>query len=128
MRILYHHRTLADGAEGIHIHEMIEAFRALGHTVDVKALAKPTARGAGHRGVLATIRSWLPQFLYELALLAYNLREYWQFRQRLRLERPAFVYKRHALLDVGAVLAAQAEHVPLVLEVNRPYSAESYAA
>ena len=36
MKILYHHRTLADGAEGIHILEMIEAFRAEGHEVIVQ--------------------------------------------------------------------------------------------
>lgn len=33
MKILYHHRTLGDGAEGIHIKEMVGAFRQLGHTV-----------------------------------------------------------------------------------------------
>ena len=47
MRILYHHRTLADGAEGIHIAEMVDAFRALGHEVRVMGLGardgKPTA-------------------------------------------------------------------------------------
>ena len=42
MKILYHHRTLADGAEGIHILEMIEAFRANGHDVVVRAMAHGT--------------------------------------------------------------------------------------
>ena len=36
------------------------------------------------------------------------------------------MYKRHALYDIGAIRAARAEGVPLVLEVNRPYSAHSY--
>jgi hypothetical protein len=31
MKILYHHRTSGDGAEGIHISEMVKAFRGLGH-------------------------------------------------------------------------------------------------
>lgn len=38
MRILYHHRTLADGAEGIRIREMVHAFRELGHETRVVAL------------------------------------------------------------------------------------------
>jgi len=38
MRILYHHRTLGDGAEGIHIAEMVNAFRKLGHEVQVVSL------------------------------------------------------------------------------------------
>jgi len=33
VKILYHHRTLGDGAEGIHIAEMVNAFRQLGHEV-----------------------------------------------------------------------------------------------
>ena len=33
MKFIYHHRTLADGAEGIHISEMVNAFRQLGHEV-----------------------------------------------------------------------------------------------
>src|SRR5204863_1249333 len=126
MRILYHHRTLADGAEGIHIHEMIEAFEGLGHSVHMQALAKPSARGAGDAGLLATIRANLPPTLYECAALAYNIPEYLQFRRLLRRVRPDFVYKRHALYDVGAIGAARAEGVPVVLEVNRPYSARSY--
>ncbi|MCH8292490.1 glycosyltransferase WbuB, partial [Candidatus Poribacteria bacterium] len=38
MKILYHHRTLGDGAEGIHIREMVEAWRGLGHEVRVVSL------------------------------------------------------------------------------------------
>ena len=39
MRILYHLRTLGDGAEGIHIREMVSAFRGLGHDVRVTGVA-----------------------------------------------------------------------------------------
>ena len=51
MRILYHHRTLADGAEGIHIAEMVSAFRSLGHEVHVRSLAGAGRfAGAGEAG------------------------------------------------------------------------------
>ena len=40
MRILYHHRTRGDGAEGIHIREMVCALEGLGHEVQ---LVCPTA-------------------------------------------------------------------------------------
>jgi glycosyltransferase involved in cell wall biosynthesis len=105
---------------------MIEAFELLGHSVQMHALAKPSARGSGHTGWLSTVRAKLPQALYETAALTYNVPEYVQCRKLLQRVRPDFVYKRHALYDVGAVLGAQAERVPLVLEVNRPYSARSY--
>ena len=35
MKIIYHHRTRGDGAEGIHIGEMINAFEGLGHRVQL---------------------------------------------------------------------------------------------
>jgi len=40
MRILYHHRTQAEDAQGIHIAEIIKAFRHLGHTVEEVSLIK----------------------------------------------------------------------------------------
>jgi glycosyltransferase involved in cell wall biosynthesis len=127
MRILYHHRTLADGAEGIHIQEMVDAFRELGHTVEMQALAKPAARGSGHSGLLSKIRAGLPPLLYEAAALGYNAAEYRRTRALLKQVRPDFVYKRHALFDLGTILAARAAKIPIVLEVNRPYAAKSYS-
>ena len=35
LKIIYHHRTLGDGAEGIHIAEMIAALRQCGHEIRV---------------------------------------------------------------------------------------------
>lgn len=123
MDILYHHRTLADGAEGIHIHEMVEAFRALGHRVLMHALADPEAPGQGRQGLLASVRRRLPRAFFEYAAATLNVPEYVQVRRRLRLSGARVLYKRHALLDVGAVLAAKRAGIPVVLEVNTSYSA-----
>jgi glycosyltransferase involved in cell wall biosynthesis len=125
VNILYHHRTLADGAEGIHIREMVEAFRGVGHRVEVHALAHGQVEGQGGGGPLAAVRRKMPQALYECAALALNLSDYLAIRRRLRTGRIDLVYKRHALLDVGAAIAARRAGVPLVLEVNTAYSAPS---
>src|SRR5947209_19618564 len=100
MRILYHHRTLADGAEGIHIQEMVDAFRSLGHTVDIVSLAKPRARGQGHEGVLTLVRNLIPNLLYELLSMLYNAAEYWRFRRLLARDKTDLNYKRHTLIDI----------------------------
>ena len=125
MRILYHHRTLADGAEGIHIAEMIAAFRALGHDVQVSGVAAAPAPVEGRTagGVLARVRRRLPQAAFECAALGLNVAEYAATRRRLRGAGVDFVYKRHALMDLGVVQAARRASVPLVLEVNTAYSA-----
>jgi glycosyltransferase involved in cell wall biosynthesis len=123
MRIVYQHRTLADGAEGVHIREMIGAFNALGHEVIVEAIAsggQNSPRGAG--GFWARIKAALPAGLFELCAVALNALDYARFKGVLRNYRPDFVYKRHALNDAGVVLAARRSGVPVVLEVNCPYS------
>ena len=38
MKILYHHRTRAEDAQGVHIQEMINAFKKLGHQVEAVSL------------------------------------------------------------------------------------------
>jgi glycosyltransferase involved in cell wall biosynthesis len=126
MKILYHHRTLADGAEGIHILEMIEAFRAHGHEVIVHAMAHGESRGSGHQGFFKRLKSSLPDGVFELATAASSVMDYVTFGRALRKHRPDFVYKRHALNDFGVVLAARHHGVPLLLEVNRLYASDQH--
>lgn len=130
VKILYHHRTLADGAEGIHIQEMVAAFRALGHEVDVSGVASaaPPAAAGQRKGVLAAVRPRLPQVLFECAALGLNIPEYVATRRRLRGGGIDLVYKRHALLDVGTEAAARKAGIPLVLEVNTAYSSPAVRA
>ncbi len=126
MKILYHHRTLADGAEGIHILEMIEAFRAEGHEVIVQAMAHGESRGSGHEGFFKRLKASLPKGVFELAAAASSIVDYLTFGRALRKHRPDFVYKRHALNDVGVVLASRHHGVPLLLEVNRLYASDQH--
>ena len=126
MKILYHHRTLADGAEGIHILEMIEAFRAHGHEVIVHAMAHGESRGSGHQGFWKRLKASLPNGVFELAAAASSMMDYVTFGRALRKHRPDFVYKRHALNDFGVVLAARHHRVPVVLEVNRLYTSDQH--
>lgn len=125
MRILYHHRTLGDGAEGIHIREMIRAFRALGHEVRVTGPAgeeiTPTSRRSR---ALSSLKRAVPAAAYELLEIAYGavalLRTMWLIRRF----SPDFVYDRYIGFNVGTILAARLSRVPLLLEVNAPLALE----
>lgn len=125
MRILYHHRTLADGAEGIHIAEMVHAFRALGHEVRVLGAQGEAGRGED-AGFAARVKTALPPPAFELAALAYNLPEYLATRRAIRAFRPDVVYLRHARFGGGATLATRHAHVPLVTEVNCLFAEDLY--
>jgi glycosyltransferase involved in cell wall biosynthesis len=125
MRILYHHRTLGDGAEGIHITEMVSALRALGHVVEVRGLAAD-GRSVARHGLVPRLKRYMPSAAFEIVSLAGNVPDYLDTRRAVDTLRPDFVYKRHARLDVGALRAARAAGVPSLLEVNCLFTAPEY--
>lgn len=125
MRILYHHRTLGDGAEGIHIREMVKAFRALGHEVRVigptgEIQAQPSRKSR----ILERIKRMIPHALYELLELSYTGYCFLKTSQAIRSFRPDFIYDRYIIFNAGAVLAGRAFRVPVCLEVNAPLAKE----
>ena len=65
----------------------------------------------------------LPEFLFELAEIAYNVPAYFRLRRALRSFRADALYERYAFFNVAGALAARAARVPLVLEVN--YTADT---
>ena len=126
MRILYQHRTLADGAEGVHIAAMVDAFRALGHEVRVIGVAAGgTASPAS--SLAARVKRAVPRPLLELATLVVNVPEYVATLKEIRRFEPDLLYKRHARFDVAALAAARHAAVPAVLEVNCLFSQQPYA-
>ena len=125
MKILYHHRTLGDGAEGIHIAEMVSAFRTLGHVVEVRGLAAD-GRATARRGIVPQLKRFMPTAAFELVSLASNVPDYLETRRGIDALGPDFVYKRHARLDVGALRAARAARIPTLLEVNCLFTAPEY--
>ena len=94
MKILYHHRTQSEDAQGIHISEMIKAFRDLGHDVEMVALVE--ANKESERKVRGNrwkwFIDWMPRWCYELMSLLYNLYGYCRLRQIIKLKRPALLY------------------------------------
>jgi glycosyltransferase involved in cell wall biosynthesis len=125
MRILYHHRTLGDGAEGIHIREMVSAFRGLGHDVRVTGVA-PVDVNTRRQAIVDRVRRALPGPAYELATVAWNTLEYRSLRRTIAEFKPDLLYKRHARNDIAALAAARDTGVPSVLEINCLYSNETY--
>ena len=127
MRIIYHHRTQLDDAQGIHVRAMVRAFQELGHEVDVISLVGASSNGAS----LAGKRPWhirtsrLPRGVYEALSLIYNIFGYRQLARALR-QRPAdLIYERYALNTFCGALASRRFGVPLLLEVNAPWRDQS---
>jgi glycosyltransferase involved in cell wall biosynthesis len=125
MRILYHHRTLGDGAEGIHIREMVSAFRELGHEVRVIGpVGEAHGSSASRGGFLRSLKGLLPKALFELCEIAYSAYIFAFLACIIRRFRPDLIYDRYITFNAGTVLAAKVMGVPLVLEVNAPLALE----
>jgi len=129
VRILYHHRTRSDDAQGIHIQEIVRAFRELGHQVDIVALADRSAEGASGRRAhpVAELLRAAPAWAYELMSLGYNLYGYRCLVRAAKRSRPDLIYERYSLNTFCGVWAARRLGVPLILEVNAPLAHEQDA-
>ncbi len=133
MRILYHHRTLGDGAEGIHINQVVNAFRCLGHDVRVVALVGEQPHSGNDTALPRAQRQWstvgslLPGVLYELAEIGYNLIGRRKIQRAIRDFKPDFVYDRYNSFSSAAVEAARKCGIPVFVEVNAPVAYERVA-
>lgn len=122
VKILYHHRTRSGDAQGIHIYEMVKAFRDLGHSVEIAALVKsatPNEENAQRRA-WSRLTGWVPSWLYELMSLVYNVYGYWHLSKVIRKEHPDLIYERYSLNTFCGIWASWRFRVPIVLEVNLP--------
>lgn len=136
MKILYHHRTRAEDAQGIHIEEIQRGFRQLGHEVKEVALVPrggAVADGSQKARPSAAVRavskaaSFLPGWGYELAEMAGNAVTGAKLLSAIREFQPDVVYERYSLHNAAGVAAARAAGVPIVLEVNSPLAEERSA-
>ena len=119
MRILYHHRTLGDGAEGIHISEMVDALRRRGHEVQLAGpVSEPDTQLARRRSPWSRLSALLPDAAYELAEIAYNSVARTTLGRHVRRFRPDLIYDRYNTYSTAAIATGRAHGIPVLLEVN----------
>lgn len=124
MNILYHHRTRAEDAQGIHINEMVRAFRKLGHNVEVVALTHGSRRQIYSRTPILSHLSPEMPIIYEVMEWGYNLIGYYKLLQAIKKQRPDFIYERYNLFMIAGITASKHFEIPIILEVNAPLAME----
>lgn len=123
--LIYHHRTQAVDAQGIHIREISDAFARQGWEVVKVALVDDEAVGKESREEAKfQVLSLLPAFVYELLEIAYNFVGFFKLFIAVRKTKAAFIYERYSIFNVAGVIVAQICKVPLILEVNAPLAEE----
>lgn len=131
LRILYHHRTQGKGAEGNHIISVVTALRDLGHEVHVLSpwgvdpFSKDTApvdkvrtKISGMSRVWGLVSRHFPNWLFELAEIAYNVPAYLRLALALCKVPYDLIYERYAFFLVAGVFSAVHFRVPFLLEIN----------
>ncbi|MCK9295289.1 MAG: glycosyltransferase family 4 protein [Desulfobulbaceae bacterium] len=132
LRILYNHRTMGRGAEGVHIRSIVEAFQQLGHSVELvsppgitplstageRPLDKSKSKTRGINSLWKAISRHAPQFLFEFIEIIYNIFAYFRLAKILRGGTVDFIYERYAFFSVAGAYLSRRYHIPLALEVN----------
>jgi glycosyltransferase involved in cell wall biosynthesis len=125
-RVLYHHRTQGKAVEGVHIRSVTDALRAEGVTVDILSLpgadpySSPKALSPTKQARWWMTLLWkLPEPLFELAEVAYNLVAGWRvWRYLARHRDTSLLYERYSLFMFMPTLIAGWMKVPVILEIN----------
>jgi glycosyltransferase involved in cell wall biosynthesis len=132
MRILYHHRTMGRGAEGVHIASMVRAFESLGHSVVVlsppgvdplrtvgqRPLDKSRSRVTGLSAVWKAISTKAPQFLFEFLEIAYNIWASFRLSKIIKENSIDLLYERCAYFLCAGAHVAKKRGIPYVIEAN----------
>lgn len=131
LRITYLHRTQGHGVEGVHIRGIANGLRRLGHEVTVlspggseSAAAPRAARPASPAApsLARRLMSWasrhMPEFVFELAEIGYNLLALRSLSRQRALQGTDLLYERYAIFAAAGAFFARRHGVPLLLEVN----------
>jgi glycosyltransferase involved in cell wall biosynthesis len=125
VKILYLHRILSKDGMVVHLEELIDAFRNLGHEVILVGPASFTRSEFGHDPKLLTrIKELIPKKVYEIAECFYNVVAFLRLLLAYSRFHPDVVYERCNLYSFAGVLLRKLTQVPLILEVNAPLARE----
>lgn len=127
MNILYHHRTQGKGVERVHILGIVEAWRNMGHKVDI--LSPPgieiekTQHIDKNENVSATTRWWFLKkinfkLVFELLEVFYNFWAVPHLKKGLMHRKYDMIFERYSFLCWAGAKVAKQNNIPFFLEVN----------
>ena len=125
MKILYHHRTASKDGQNVHIEELTNAFRQLGHELIIVEPGVTANKKFGESSSLTgVLKKFLPPQLYELAELAYSFVAYKKLKLAYLTHKPDFLYERYNLFLLSGKWLKEKYGLPYLLEVNAPLAHE----
>lgn len=121
IKILYHHRIASKDGQYVHITEIINALKVLGHEI---ILVEPNSINQKEFGKSASsvqsIRDILPGFIHEVLEFGYTFYDFLKLRKAIKENEPDFIYERYNLYLPSGIWAKKIFKLPLILEINSP--------
>lgn len=133
MNIIFHHRTRGLGAEGVHITGIFDAFKELDHNPtmlsfpganpDIDAADSPSKAQIKSSGFnplkkAANFTRKLPQALFELCEIGYNLIAIPRLARTAKEQACDLVYERYSMFMLAGVILKKLTGVKVIIEVN----------
>jgi len=121
MKILYHHRIASKDGQYVHVEELINSLRNLGHEVIVVGPAVVEKHQFGSKGGhVHLLKKYMPKFIYELLEFSYTFYAFIKLTQAIRKHRPDVLYERYNLYNPAGVWVHNSYKIPMLLEINAP--------
>lgn len=129
MKYLYHHRTQGLNVEGVHIGSICNALVKLGNQVRLVSVTStnddfnksPTNKISNPNtkpSLLKTLAKKLPEPLFELLEIAYNLYAFFRLWKVIHNYRPDRIYERYSLFLFSTLILGKLYGIPVIYEIN----------
>jgi len=121
MKILYHHRIASKDGQYVHVEELTNALKKLGHEIImVGPSVVETDDFGADGGFVAVLKKYMPGVAYELLELMYSFVAYFKLAKAYKQHKPDILYERYNLYLPSGVWLKKRFKIPMILEVNAP--------
>lgn len=130
MKYLYHHRTQGLNVEGVHIRSICNALVNLGNHVRLVSvtstnddyskapMSKQNNNPNNKPGLLKSLAKKLPEPVFELLEIAYNLYAFFRLWKIIHTYRPQRIYERYSLFLFSTLILGKIYGIPVIYEIN----------
>ncbi|MEE9344136.1 MAG: glycosyltransferase family 4 protein [Methylococcales bacterium] len=121
MKILYHHRIASKDGQFVHVEELTEALKRLGHEIIfVGPQVVDNSEFGAEGGMIPLLKKFIPGFAYELMEFGYALLAWFKLWRAVKTHQPDCLYERYSLYMPAGVWIKRLYKLPMILEVNAP--------
>lgn len=121
MKILYHHRIASKDGQFVHVEELTQALKRLGHEIIfVGPQVVDNSEFGAEGGMIPLLKKFIPGFAYELMEFGYATLAYVKLWRAVKTHQPDCLYERYSLYMPAGIWIKRQFNLPMILEVNAP--------